>query len=97
MCLPDTPRWYYDRGRGEEGDSVLARLHDLHIDDEKVQSQKQEILMIIGLEHEETAKFQITSLFWDNTELRFGRRLRIVFLLQMFQQLMGKSPALEYN
>lgn len=91
MCLPDTPRWYYDRSRGMEGDSVLSRLHDLPIDHSKVQKQKREILTSISLEHQETAKFQFTSLFWDNTDLRFGRRIRTVFLIQMFQQLMGKS------
>jgi hypothetical protein len=93
LGLPDTPRWYYDQRKGEQGDRILARLHDLPIDDEKVQSQKDEILSIISLEHRETSKFQITTLFWDNTELRFGRRLRVVFLLQMFQQLMGEPLA----
>jgi hypothetical protein len=90
--LPDTPRWYYARDRIEEGDAVLALLHDLPTDDEKVQSQKREILTSLQLEAEDENKLNWKSLlFWDNTELRVGRRIRISFLILSIQQMMGKK------
>jgi hypothetical protein len=43
-------------------------------------------------EEDETGKISIISLFWDNTELQFGRRLRTSFLINwvcaFFQLLM---------
>jgi hypothetical protein len=92
FLLPDTPRWYYAKGRTEEGDSVLCRLHDLPLDDIKVQVMKQEILSAIEMESMETSKFKVLELFWDNSDLRAGRRIRIAFLLLFLQTLMGKLP-----
>lgn len=78
--LPDTPRWYYARGRQQEGDEVLARLHALPLEHESVQFVKSEI--IASLEEEnDTGKISLAILFWDNTELQFGRRLRTSFLI----------------
>jgi len=87
--LPDTPRWYYARDRIEEGDAVLMLLHDKPIEDEGVQLQRKEILTSIQMEAENENKLSLVSLFWDNTELRVGRRIRISFLILSIQQMMG--------
>lgn len=80
LMLPDTPRWYYARGREEDGDKVLARLHELPVEHEAVQFVKAEI--IASLEEEDgKGKINLAILFWDNTELQFGRRLRTSFLI----------------
>lgn len=80
MMLPDTPRWYYARAREAEGDRVLARLHGLPVEHESVQFVKAEIRA--SLEEEDgTGKISLVLLFWDNTELQFGRRLRTSFLI----------------
>jgi hypothetical protein len=92
MCfLPDTPRWYYAKGREAEGDDVLSKLHDKPLDHPDVQQMKQEIMGTIKLEteSEEDKKFGILTLFWDNTDLRVGRRIRIAFLVLSIQQMMG--------
>ena len=76
--LPDTPRWYYARGREQAGDNVLARLHGFGVEHEQVQLVKSEIMASLKEEdNEEKISFMI--LFWDNTELQFGRRLRTAF------------------
>lgn len=80
FMLPDTPRWYYARGRDKEGDDVLARLHSLPVDHEAVQFVKQEIKASLE-EEDDTGKISLMILFWDNTELQFGRRLRTSFLI----------------
>jgi hypothetical protein len=38
---------------------------------------------------EEGTKFNLWTLFWDNTDLRVGRRIRISFLVLSIQQMMG--------
>ena len=80
FMLPDTPRWYYARGRPDEGDDVLARLHSLPIEHPAVQLVKAEILASLK-EEEGEENFNWLCLFWDNTELQFGRRLRTSFLI----------------
>lgn len=95
IMLPDTPRWYYVKGRFEEGDQVLAALHDLPLGDPHVQHQKKEIMDSIELEKDH-AEFNIWTLFWDNTELKAGRRVRIGYLILFWQQLMGINVLVYY-
>ena len=85
--LPDTPRWYYARGRIEEGDDVLSRLHDLPLEHEAVQAQRQEVLD--SIKDDEDTHFNVWLLFWDNTESQVGRRLRTSFLILFVQQFLG--------
>ena len=86
--LPDTPRWYYARDRYKEGDSVLARLHCLPVEHEAVQMVRAEILASLK-EEDDDGKISLWILFWDNTELQFGRRLRTSFLINWAQQFLG--------
>ena len=88
FVLPDTPRWYYARGNNERGDDVLARLHGLPIDHEQVQLVKGEIMATLKEETDE-GKISVWLLFWDNTELQFGRRLRTAFWINWAQQFLG--------
>lgn len=90
LLLPDTPRWYYVRGRLQEGDDILALLHDRPVSDPAVQTMRRSILAAVQFEAEEDKKFNILDLVWDRTDLRGGRRLRIAFLLLSLQQMMGK-------
>lgn len=91
FMLPDTPRWYYARGREEEGDRVLARLHALPLEHEAVQFVKSEIKASLE-EENDTGKISLAILFWDNTELQFGRRLRTSFLINWVSALVISSP-----
>jgi hypothetical protein len=91
LFLPDTPRWYYAKGREHEGDLTLSRLLDTTVHDPRVQHMKQEIISSLTLESEDENKFSIKTLFWDNTDLRVGRRIRISFLILSIQQMMGTS------
>ena len=88
FMLPDTPRWYYARGRNDEGDLVLARLHSSSVDDPQVQLVRAEILGSLK-EEEGEEKLNWLCLFWDNTELQFGRRLRTSFLINWVGALLN--------
>lgn len=88
--LPDTPRWYYARGRYDEADAVLARLYTLPIEHEDVQLQRGEILASLKEEYNDSKQgFDWKLLFWDNSDLQFGRRLRTSFLILWAQQFLG--------
>ncbi|KAJ5685521.1 Major facilitator superfamily domain general substrate transporter [Penicillium majusculum] len=97
FLLPDTPRWYYVRGRLEEGDEVLSRLFDRSVLDSDVQTMRESILASLELESEETKTLNPLDLFWDRTNLRVGRRLRIAFLILSVQQMMGINVAVYYS
>ena len=90
VVLPDTPRWYYSKGRIEEGDKVLARLFARPVDSEEVQQQKQDILETISLETGE-GKIRFTDWFWDRSRLQSARRIRTSFLILAAQQNMGAN------
>lgn len=87
FMLPDTPRWYYARGYIEKGDDVLARLHSLPVEHSAVQLVRKEILASLQEEDDE-ADFKWWCLFWDTTELQFGRRLRTSFLINWVSGLL---------
>lgn len=89
MLLPDTPRWYYAKGRIEEGDQVVCNLYDAEIEDLRVQEMKQSILASIRLEEQDEHSFRLLDLVWDRSGLRAGRRIRISFLILAIQQMMG--------
>lgn len=94
--LPDTPRWYYVKGRIDEGDQVLSALHDLPIDDEHVKAQRAQIFQAIEIESAQKP-FNPLTLIWDNTELQAGRRLRTAFMVLAIQQLMGINQIVYYS
>ena len=93
--MPDTPRWYYARGRIEEGDAILARLHELPADHKTVTDMRKTILETI--EEEKRNRFDVWTLFWDNTEAQVGRRLRTSFLILFVQQLLGINMLVYYR
>ncbi|KIV98706.1 uncharacterized protein PV09_09533 [Verruconis gallopava] len=97
FLLPDTPRWYYAKGLIDEGDRTVCNLFDANIDDSRVQQMKQSILASIQLEEQDEHGFRILDLFWDTSDLRVGRRIRISFLILALQQMMGINLSVYYS
>lgn len=97
FLLPDTPRWYFARGRYEEGDEILSRLHDRPISDPVVQEMRCSIIAAIEFESGESKGLNLLDLIWDRNELRVGRRIRIAFLILSLQQMMGMQTRKSMN
>jgi hypothetical protein len=88
-ALPDTPRWYYAKGRIEQGDAVLARLHCKDITDPTVDATKNEILASLELERAETEGLRIKDFFWDTSHTQAARRIRTGMILFTLAYLQG--------
>ncbi|RKK92413.1 hypothetical protein BFJ68_g2296 [Fusarium oxysporum] len=97
LFLPDTPRWYYARGLEAEGDKTLCQIFDAEIHDERVQNVKSSILTNIAFESQNEKGFNLLDLFWDSSDLRVGRRIRISFLILAIQQMMGINLSVYYS
>ncbi|KAI9775369.1 MAG: hypothetical protein M1835_005853 [Candelina submexicana] len=68
--LPDTPRWYYARGRISEGDSVLERLFTTAISDPGCRQAKLDIFASLELEQSGAAGLRLKDFFWDTLSPR---------------------------
>ncbi|KAL2112381.1 hypothetical protein VUR80DRAFT_7736 [Thermomyces stellatus] len=98
LLLPDTPRWYYARGRTQEADETVGLLLDAPVDDPRVQVMRESILASIALEESSRERgFRLVDLIWDRSDLRIGRRIRISFLILAIQQMMGINLSIYYS
>jgi hypothetical protein len=99
--LPDTPRILYAKGRNDEGDEVLARLHDATVDSPVVQQTKREILLAIEMELEANESIHWTQFLTlgviDHTPMKSIRRICICFWLPMIREWMGSSLMAYYS
>lgn len=88
LVLPDTPRWYYTRGRIEDGDRVLSMLYARPVEDEEVQQTKHEILGALNLEVHE-GNIRLSDWIWDRSPLQSARRIKTSFMVLALHQFMG--------
>jgi len=99
--LPDTPRWYYAKGRPEQGDDALCRLTDLPLDDPKVQQTRREIFVAMEAEMEAKSSLKwtqfLTSGITDKTPLRIVRRLCFCFWLPFIREWTGSVSSAFYK
>lgn len=88
---PDSPRWYYLRGRDEEGLEVLRQLY---LDEEtclKVQSE-----IILELRQEKGEKLRFSDIIVDKSPTQAVRRIRDGVILVGVAYLMGINMIFYY-
>ncbi|KAH7055557.1 sugar transporter-like protein [Macrophomina phaseolina] len=93
---PDTPRYYYARGRNDQGDSTLERLYGKAITDPEVEQSRKDILASIDLEKVATASLRIKDFFWDTSDLQAARRIRTGVILVGIGYLIGTDMVYYY-
>uniref|UniRef100_A0A1Y1KAA3 Major facilitator superfamily (MFS) profile domain-containing protein n=1 Tax=Photinus pyralis TaxID=7054 RepID=A0A1Y1KAA3_PHOPY len=98
LCsIPDTPRFYYAKGREAEGDSVLERLHASALSSPQVQHSKNQILTSLELENAEASKLRIKDFFWDTSDTQTARRIRTGIIIFALAYLQGLDMFLYYT
>ncbi|KAF2111049.1 hypothetical protein BDV96DRAFT_634855 [Lophiotrema nucula] len=102
VCKPALGASHTSSSAGSSAVSASASshaqsLHDRPLNDHAVQKMKQEIMNTLKLESEEENKFNVWSLFWDTSDLRAGRRIRISFLILSIEQMMGINLSVYYS
>ena len=96
LVLPDTPRWYYTKGRIEDGDRVLSMLYARPLEDPDVQQTKHEILEALRLENHE-GKILLSDWIWDRSPIQSARRIKTSFMLLALHQFMGINIVVYYS
>ncbi|EOD47809.1 putative hexose carrier protein [Neofusicoccum parvum] len=93
---PDTPRYYYAKGRNEQGDNTLERLYGKALDDHEVSQSRKDILASIELEKVATASLRLKDFFWDTSDLQAARRIRTGVILVGIGYLIGTDMVYYY-
>lgn len=96
LVLPDTPRWYYAKGRLEDGDKALSMLYAKPITDPDVQNNKAEILESLELEKSE-GRISLSDWIWDRSPIQAARRIKTSFMLLAIHQFMGINIVVYYS
>jgi hypothetical protein len=108
LFFPDTPRWYYARGREQDGDTALAQLTGCDSSAPLFRQTKQEILAAIEMELAANKSLKWTDFLTfgllDKSPEKIVRRLSMCFWLTFCRQWAGinlivycKSPLLLMN
>jgi hypothetical protein len=88
--LPESPRFLYFKDRIEEGNAVLAALKGEPVASPIVQAEAREILAAIEMENA-LGQGSIKDILLNRSGDRILRRLVLVFVIQMLQEMTGVS------
>lgn len=96
IFLPESPRWLITNDKLEEGEKAIARILQLPVDHEDVQSMKTDVL--VHVEHEKEVKNAMTlkQAFSGQDSLQNARRLFSGAWANAMQQLSGINVILYY-
>lgn len=92
--LPESPRWLFKHGRGEEAIEVLCAVYDLPRDDDYIVSETRNILHAIEIEKAGGSN-KIPNLF-RNDRLKTGRRVLLAWFALFMNQMVGINLVVYY-
>lgn len=94
FLVPESPRWLYAHGRFADADNVLARIYSTTEDSDIVLRTRAALVVETELEANERRGFNLVvdcakAIFHDTTDLKLGKRLRLVILISFLQEMSG--------
>lgn len=94
FLVPESPRWLYAHGRFADADNVLARIYSTTEDSDIVLRTRAALVVETELEANERRGFNLVldcakAILHDTTDLKLGKRLRLVILITFLQEMSG--------
>lgn len=95
FLLPESPRWLFAVGQLEDASEVIAKIYGTTTSSEIVTKTRAAMQVEVEMESAtEGSGWQLfltcaKAVFYDTTELKLGRRLRLCILITFLQEMSG--------
>lgn len=92
--LPESPRWLYKHGKGDEALKVLCDVYDRPAEHPKIVKEQKDILEALAMENE-AGQYRFRDLL-KRDEVQTGRRVLLAYGMQFMNQMGGINLVVYY-
>lgn len=95
FLLPESPRWLFAIGRVEDANEIIAKMYATTTSSDIVTKIRAALQVEVEIESSTEEKGWrlfltcVRAIFYDTTQLKLGRRLRLCILITFLQEMSG--------